>query len=206
MSDLEQVKLLQSVLAARGAGSNPEEDLVWVAFVHDLDPMVRLVIKKRLACRNDVEDLAQDVWIALIRRLPKLHYDPARGTLRAWVAGVARHLAGKHARRRSRHHDAILTPKIAAGLLNLDADPATQFRRKQRREQVEAMLAEVSASLSELSHRIIVMRWVDGRKVREIAAVLGVPESVVKMRLHRARRELRGLLRGGKLGSVDDLW
>jgi len=200
MSDLEQVELIQSVLAARGAGSIPEEDMVSVAFVNILDPMIRLVITKYPGCRNDVQDLVQDVWIALIQRLPKLHFDPAAGTLRAWVAGVARRLASRHARRLSRHHHEALTAQLAAVLLDSEAGPETESEWKQQREQEQAILADLRARIPELSYRIIVMHCIEDRSVPVIAAELGVSEDCVKMRLRRARRKLQDLLRRRGLG------
>jgi len=188
MSDLEQVKLIQSVLAARGAGSAPEEDMVWMAFVHDFDPMIRLAIAKSPACRNDAEDLVQDVLTALLRRLPKLHFDPARGTLAAWVIGVARNLARRHARRLSRHHDQALTAELAAELLDPHAGPETESEWKQQREQVQSVLVDLRARIPELSYRIIVMHCIDDRSVPVISAELGISEDCVKMRLRRARR------------------
>jgi len=202
MSDLEQVELIQSVLAARSAGSNPKEGVVWVSFVHDLDPTIRLVIAKCPGCGNDVEDLAQEVWAALMRRLPKFHYDPARGTLRAWVAAVTHHIAGRHARRLSRHHDETLTAELAAVLLDPGAGPETESERKQQREQEQVVLADLRARIPEPSYRMFVMHCMEDWTVPQIAAEFGVSQDCAKMRLRRARRVLEDLLRRGGLGDA----
>ncbi len=45
------------------------------------------------------------------------------------------------------------------------------------------------------THRdVLIMRYVDNLKPKEIAAVLGVSANVISVRLHRAMKELRQLL------------
>ena len=46
------------------------------------------------------EDIGQDVWLILLRRLPGFAFDPARGTLRGWVASIASHEAWRRVRKR----------------------------------------------------------------------------------------------------------
>ncbi len=133
--------------------------------------------------------------------LRKLQLDLSRGTLRAWVAAVARHLACRHARRRSAYHDEELSPELAAALLDPEGDPATEYERAERIALVAAALAEVGSRLPALSRRVLVLRWIEGASVPEIALAVGFSEGLVKMRLHRACRELRALLLRRGLGG-----
>jgi len=206
MTDLEEVNLIQSYLAARGGCPTPEEVVVWARFFHDVDPLIRLAVTKFRGCRNEVEDVNQDVWIALLLGLPKLHFDPARGTLRGWVTGVARNVASIHARSLSRYHDEALTAQLSANFPDPEAGPgieSEQYQRDQRRERLRAIIADLGTRIPELSQAIIVLRWIEGRTVPVIARELGVSENCVKMRLRRARRQLRDLLHRAGLGSVE---
>ena len=46
-------------------------------------------------------------------------------------------------------------------------------------------------------HRaVVVLKEFDGLRYEEIGAMLGIPVGTVRSRLHRARSELRGLLKG----------
>ncbi|MAE62828.1 MAG: hypothetical protein CMJ18_01030 [Phycisphaeraceae bacterium] len=58
------------------------------------------------------------------------------------------------------------------------------------REAAEA-LARVLGSLAEAHREVVLLRYVDGLQIDEIAELLGVPGGTVKSRLHYALRRLR---------------
>jgi len=149
---------------------------------------------------DKIDDLHQETWIILIRRLPKLRLDPAVGTLRRWVLGIARRLAGWHAHRQSGQRDELLSADLLAALLDVEEGPISACERKDARDRVRAVLEEIGEHLSELSRRILVMRVIEEMKVPAIAAAFGISVGAVKMRLQRALREARDLLRKRGLG------
>jgi RNA polymerase sigma factor (sigma-70 family) len=57
---------------------------------------------------------------------------------------------------------------------------------------LEKALDELSADL----RSVVVLREVEGLSYQEIADLLGINKSAVAVRLHRARRRLRDILRG----------
>ena len=50
------------------------------------------------------------------------------------------------------------------------------------------------STLADRDRRVLELRYADDLSQVEVARRLGVPEGTVKVRLHRARRRLRGLL------------
>ncbi|NBV76817.1 RNA polymerase sigma factor [bacterium] len=62
------------------------------------------------------------------------------------------------------------------------------------REEYRAALHMVNA-LDDRYKTPLLMRYVDGLSPKEIAALLGVTENVVSVRIHRGLKELRGSLR-----------
>jgi DNA-directed RNA polymerase specialized sigma24 family protein len=85
MSELELLNLIQSSLgkAARGEEVTPVESWACDELYHAQDPVIRAVVKRAATPSVDVDDLAQEVWLVLTRRLRNLKLDPSRGTLDA---------------------------------------------------------------------------------------------------------------------------
>ena len=59
---------------------------------------------------------------------------------------------------------------------------------------LEKALDDLSADL----RSVVVLREVEGLSYQEIADLLGINKSAVAVRLHRARRRLRDILRGDR--------
>ena len=130
----------------------------------------------------ELEDVLQDVAMSLVRNLGKLEHP---GAFRAWLRTVALNTARSAARRRDLRRRVERVPDgRPEGLV----DPASG--RPELAESVADTLDQVARLPSELREPLM-LRAVDGLSQREIAAVLGVPETTVETRLARARRLLR---------------
>ena len=158
MSESDLLALLQAFLRAPPNTATPEQVLAWEDFFHKNDPLIRHVVRGFRAHWADIDDLSQEVWKTVVRRLLGLRLDRIRGTLRDWIAGVARRLACRWSRRRSRRHDEQLAPELADLLPDPDADLGDECQRADVRERIRAILMHVGARLSEMSRRVIVMR------------------------------------------------
>ena len=98
------------------------------------------------------------------------------GTLDAWIDAVARHQASRHARRRTKRQPGVLTPDLAAILLDPAASPVTAMERKQRQELVQAVIAELGKSVPVLRHRIVLEYWINEKSPSAIAGELDVAQ------------------------------
>ncbi|MFI5459011.1 MAG: sigma-70 family RNA polymerase sigma factor [Isosphaerales bacterium] len=100
-SDQKRVNLIRSFLAAPDGCASAAAVLAWNAFYRAYNPLIRVVVRKYAGRRVDVDDLTQEVWIALTNELPDFQQDPARGTLSGWVATVAHHAAASDSTERA---------------------------------------------------------------------------------------------------------
>ena len=67
------------------------------------------------------------------------------------------------------------------------------------------LLARSEAALAQLpedARAVVVLRDIEGLSTKEVAELLGVTETVVKVRLHRAHARLRTMLVGASSGEV----
>jgi RNA polymerase sigma-70 factor, ECF subfamily len=163
------------VASAEGAPSDAE-----LAFEHlyrssrdDVYAYVAGILRDRAAA----EEVTATAFERAYRK--RRRYDALRGEPRAWLFGIARNAALDELRRRGRQAE------LAAAPLDVAATAAPQ--------EVERRLALDSAlgALAGAERELIALRYFAGLGNVEIAAVLGISESNVGTRLHRAMSKLR---------------
>ena len=158
------------------------------AFQSQLD-YVHRTLRRLGAPPSEVEDLAQDVFLALRGSWQK--YDPNR-PLRPYLFGVAFRITSAHHRKRHR--------EVALGIVDTDdtrPGPEDVLHAKQALRLVLLALERIPLP----RRAVLVMRELDDVPVNEIASALAIPLFTTYSRLRKARRELavnmRRLLREG---------
>ena len=202
MFDHELVALVQSFLAKRSASATAEECLAWEEFFVRYDPIIRAGVRRIHTPLYVIDDETQDVWVLLIRKLPRWGYDPILGEIGAWVAKIARRLAAKHARRHARPHAAPLTATDADMLVDSEPGPDIVVERMQEHDLFGALVLEFAAHLHERDGRIVVMHWVRAWALSDIASELNMSEDAVWGAIRRARPKLLDYLSERGLGST----
>src|SRR5712691_12177810 len=143
--------------------------------------------------RADAEEVVADSFGQAWRTAEQ--FDPARGSVTAWLATITRTRAldlvrarGRRARALTRaalgNSEGLATP-IAAG-----EAPDRGVERQEARRQVARSLAE----LSEPQRRVIELAYFGGLTQAEIAAELKEPLGTVKTRIRAGMEKLRGSL------------
>jgi len=151
-------------------------------------PYVSAVILGALsgrACREDVEELCADVFVALWTHAEDL--DPAQD-LRPWLAAVAKNKATDWLRR---CRPSAPIPEDAP-----DTSPGPE-ELIQRREQSVRLWAAVD-SLGEPDRTLFLRYYYEGEKLKAAAAELGLSETAAKQKLFRGRKALKAALQNEK--------
>ena len=159
--------------------------------------MVRAMAFLRTRDEEAAEDLAQEVLAKAWEKLSELHVPEAfRGWLQAIAANAARNWCRRPAPPASLDALETVPPDAAPGPLE------RLLQRERRRLWRDAMLA-----LPEANRLPLLMHARDGLPYEEIARQLGVPVTTIEGRIHRARVQLRRLLRddaAALLGETTD--
>jgi len=135
----------------------------------------------------DTEDLVQEVFIIVQRKLPG--FDGVN--LGGWLYQITRRTVRDH-RRRSWFRHVLLGRPEAGGERSADlgASSATLLEQKQARTRFYVLVSRMSARWRDT----FVLFEVVGHSGEEIAALTGLPHATVRTHLARARKEFLGLL------------
>ena len=137
--------------------------------------------------RDTAADLAQDIFLRAWRH--RGGFDARRGTVVAWLFGIARNAALTEWRRAGRRP----TARVDDGALermSVPDDASHALERTQRRDRLHRALQ----ALSDADRTAIALSCIDGLSAPEAAALLGCRADAYRARLSRARRRLATLL------------
>lgn len=129
------------------------------------------------------QEIAQYVFTAAARNAGSL---VRRSSVNGWLYITLRHAASRLLRAEARR----LTHETAAHAMNQSEteNPAAEW------EQVRPALDEVMDRLPEADRDALLLRYFEGRGLRDIGATLNVSEDGARKRVDRALEKLRGLL------------
>lgn len=137
------------------------------------DGALRRLFRRRLRNKGDAQDLAQEVYLRMLRiSETEIIRNPE-----AYLYTVARNLAKEHAvldQRRSRQLD-VESPALEVELADLPS-----FEEAADTEQRTQRLREVLNQLSPKCRAAVVMQFRDGLSYAEIAERLGTSTNMVK--------------------------
>lgn len=159
-------------------GRNPQEDAFTEVYAAHHD-FVRRTVRALGVDEAAADDVTQEVFMVVFRRLPEFDY---AAPVKAWVFGIARNLARKHVTRRS----PPVASKPPALHLVADSDSASPDRQLQRRDAA-AVVQRFLGSLDEDKRAVFVLAELEGLSAPEVTEILGVKLNTVYSRLRLAR-------------------
>lgn len=131
-------------------------------------------------------DVTHDAFLALATR--SAGFDPDRGALGAWLAGIARH--GLLARHRRQSLELVADEATMEELPELAASPEQLLVQRQDLQDLWAALRALPWVLREA----VVLVDLQGRPYADAAAIAGCELNTLRTRLHRGRARLTVML------------
>lgn len=136
-----------------------------------------------------LEDLAQETFLKAWRALGQFD---GRAPFEHWISRIAVHTALDHLRREKRHKNEIGFPDLGEDALDWLRSPEEKNELAAR--DAAEVLHRALDQLAPADRVVITMQELEGRSVKEIAAVLGVSGIAVRVRAVRARAKLKHAL------------
>jgi RNA polymerase sigma-70 factor (ECF subfamily) len=181
--------------------SGSEDDRLpidWTAALARHDRWLRTVVRSRVGDCHAVDDVMQEVALAVTRQPPPLE-DPARAA--PWLYRVAlrqsllfRRRVGRRRRLADRYADRLGSP----GQSESSQDPLEWILGNERRESVRKAMAQLAPRDSE----ILTLKHTEGWTYQQLADHLGISVNAVEYRLLRARDRLRSQLLARQVSEV----
>lgn len=156
-------------------------------------PRLLAVARRFLGSLDDAEDTVQEAFALALTALDRFE---ERCQLSTWLHRITVNVALSKLRARRRSLEQLSldpNPSLQTDEGRGSAEEAALFSLEELLEQREdgALLLACIEQLPESYRRVIVLRDVEELDTRSVARLLGVSDSVVKVRLHRARQALR---------------
>ena len=141
--------------------------------------------------RSVAEDVIQEVFLQIIRK--RLRFDPAKGSLSAFLYGIARNLALKTVEKNRRLSGFLETMERQTSPSN-SSDPLRELTR----EESASDLRRCILSLPPQYREVVVLCDLHEMSYQEAADVTGSAVGTVRSRLHRGRELLLQKMRPTK--------
>ncbi|KAF1694939.1 RNA polymerase sigma factor [Pseudoxanthomonas koreensis] len=141
-----------------------------------------------LAITRDVqasEDIAQEAFLSAWQRLDRLRNS---ASFLPWLRQITRNLARDWLRAQAQRPLSGEAAEIAIGMA---ADPSPEPSDRLLRGEAEAAAEDIISALPEDSREVLLLFYREGQRSRQVAALLGLSDEVVRKRLSRARTSVR---------------
>jgi RNA polymerase sigma-70 factor, ECF subfamily len=146
------------------------------AWYRDTAPRLRVFLRHLTGSEPAADDLMQESYSHIWGR-PQ-GFDPERGTLRAWLFGIARKQAAEWWRKQ-RPFDSLPDEGAAPAIA-----------------ESHSILADVFNRIPPDGRALLWLREVEGHSYAELAVILDIPVGTVRSRLFAAREALRDVWHG----------
>lgn len=125
---------------------------------------------------NDVKDVLQETFIKYMTKSPEFKSEDHK---KAWLIKVSQNKCKEFLRFHKRHASVPLE-EVEESISVTDG--------------MDAYTSETLSLIWNLKYKlksVVILYYIEGYSVKEVAQILGISESAVKKRLERARKELR---------------
>ena len=187
MQELDDIALLRQY-AERGS-----EDAFAALVARHINKVYSLA-RRHTANPHSAEEITQAVFVILARKANRLC---RHARLSGWIYQTARLASVTFVRgeiRRARREQEAHMQTV------LDENDSAAWR------EIAPLLDPAMAGLSEADRHAVVLRFFDGKSLKEVGAALGANEDAAKKRVSRALDSLRGFFaRHGVHSSADDM-
>ena len=164
----------------------------WETFCREYSVPLREFVRVQFGCtRETAEDVVQMSLVRCVKSIKS--FDPSRGRLFAWLKAVSRN----EAHTSLRNQDPPGTGARASGSRGIpygaigDIDHALLPDEVLAQQEVQLLIHEVMVELHSRYREALVLKYLESRKVSEMASQMGQSEKATESLLTRSREAFR---------------
>ena len=145
-------------------------------------------VRTRVPGAADADDVTAEVFVKAMRSWDR--FDDRRGSVGAWLIGIARHVVADWWVRRSREVPVAEVDLGDAGVSVYDGDPETAMLRAAAADDVRSRLWVLTAREREA----VTLRFATELTSEEIGAAMGISATAARMLVYRGVAKLREVM------------
>ena len=157
--------------------------------IKQYEKLVVNIAGKMIHNKEDLEDLCQDVFIKVYRKLPEFRFDSKLST---WIATISYRTAisylRKHQHQTGELKDSLIVTEEA---LIIQDNPEDQMNKEALKKYIHKMIGK----LPPVYRTVLTLYHLEEFNYKEIGEITGLPDGTVKNYLFRARKLLKEKLR-----------
>lgn len=147
---------------------------------------------------GDADAAKEVVQATLVKAVNNLANFRGEATLFSWICRICRHQVIDHGRAHRRHADRVVliddSPELRAALESIAAPEDEQPQQRYDSAETRRLVKSVLDRLPPRYGDVLEWKYVEGRSVEEIGALLGVGHTAAQSLLARARTAFREAL------------
>ena len=162
-----------------------------VSFKNDILPLKDILFRLAVRItqnREDAEDIIQETLIRLWNETKKQDIE----NVQSFAMTVCRNLSLDY--KAKKEHQSITFDEDSHDQIDVTSQPDRLIESKERFSYIQSLIDE----LPEKQRTAIQLRDIEGQSYKEIATVMEISESDVKVNIFRARQKLKERLKNGK--------
>ncbi len=182
MDQAEEIALVRKLVK--------RDEKAWELFCREFSIPLLTSVRVQFGCSRELaEEIVQMAFVRCVKSIRS--FDPARGRLLTWLKAVSRNEA--HTLLPARSNTAI--DPAADGALTreirekLDDTPLPE--EILARQETQLLVQEAVTELPHRNREALVLKYVENRRVSEIAGLLGQSEKAIESLLTRSRNAFR---------------
>ena len=165
----------------------------WEAFCSEYSAPLLAFAQFRFGCDKDkAEEIVQMTFIRCVKSIKT--FKPSRGTLLNWLKKISKNEA--HTILKQDHKQlamktsALSTAETIEGVLR-EMDAVALPEEMVAKEEIQLLIHETIAELYSRYRKVLILKYVENRKVAEIASMLGQSEKAIESLLSRSRQAFK---------------
>ena len=178
---------------------SPSNEHAWSELVELYQPLILGWLRRLGAAPSDHDDLAQEVFTVVVRRLEEFQRQPRVGAFRAWLRTITTNCLRNHWKRSGRRPTAKGSSNFAAILDELE-DPQSGMSQLWDREHdqfvLQHLLKRIQTEFSEKTWSAFQGFALQGRPADQVAEALGMTTNAVFIAKSRVMARLQSCGQG----------
>ena len=159
------------------------DDRAWEVFCREYSRPLLAFVQFRFGCnREKAEEIVQMTFIRCIKSIRT--FKPSRGRLLNWLKAISKNEAHTLLQQEQKQLATI------EGIFE-EIDTVSLSEEMVAKEEIQLLIHETIAELYSRYRKVLILKYVENRKVAEIAAMLGQSEKAIESLLSRSRQAFR---------------